>query len=162
MAHEVYFKRLYKVAELCKALGGVEAADVHMIEATDDATWGWGGPRKVAKLGAEGVTEAWLAATMPLMMGEDVAEFKAEGGVVFKKAQNKLGKILTTAMRAAAEFGGDHAAFMASPVGMEMTTFKVGVVAAAEEAVDASAVKRGAEEAAGGGPAAKRCLSYFK
>ena len=156
MAHEVYFKRLYKVAELCKALGGVEAADVHMIEATDDATWGWGGPRKVAKLGAEGVTEAWLAATMPLMMGEDVAEFKAEGGVVFKKAQNKLGKILTTAMRAAAWFEGNHAAFMASTVGKEMTTFRVGVVE------EASAVKRSAEGAAGGGPAAKRCLSYFK
>jgi hypothetical protein len=45
-----------------------------MIEATDDATWGWGGPRKVAKLAESGgkVTEAWLAATMPLMMGEDV------------------------------------------------------------------------------------------
>jgi hypothetical protein len=158
MAHEVYFKRLYKVAELCKALGGVEAADVHMIEATDDATWGWGGPRKVAKLAENDgkVTEAWLAATMPLMMGEDVAEFKAEGGVVFKKAQNKLGKILTTAMRAAAWFEGNHAAFMASTVGKEMTTFRVGVVE------EASAVKRSAEEAAGGGPAAKRCLSYFK
>jgi hypothetical protein len=173
MAHEVYFKRLFKVAELCKALGGVEAADVHMIEATDDATWGWGGPRKVAKLAAEGVTEAWVAATMPLMMGEDVVEFKAEGGVVFKKAQNKLGKILTTAMRAAAWFEGNHAAFMASAVGMEMTTFKVGVVASAaeperasEEAAEAAdgggggAAKRGAEGAAGGGPAAKRSLSY--
>ena len=40
MAHEVYFRRLYRVAELCKALGGVEAEDVHMIKATDDATWG--------------------------------------------------------------------------------------------------------------------------
>jgi hypothetical protein len=49
---------------------------------------------------------------------------------------------------------------MASPVGKEMTTFKVGVVASA--GAEASAVKRGAEEAAGGGPAAKRCLSYFK
>jgi hypothetical protein len=128
----------------------------------------------VAKLGAEGVTEAWVAATMPLMMGEDVVEFKAVGGVEFKNAQNKLGKILTTAMRAAAWFEGNHAAFMASAVGMEMTTFKVGVVASAaeperasEEAAEAAvegggggAAKRGADGAAGGGPAAKRSLSY--
>jgi hypothetical protein len=76
-------------------------------------------------------------------------------------------------MRAAAWFEGNHAAFMASAVGMEMTTFKVGVVASAaeperasEEAAEAAdgggggAAKRGAEGAAGGGPAAKRSLSY--
>ena len=152
MAQEGYFSKLWKVAEFCKELGGVEASDVHIIEGTDDGTWGWGGPRKGPKLGAEGVTEEWLAATMPLMMGEDVVEFKEAGGVEFKKGQNKLGKILTTAMRAAAAFGGDHAAFMASEGGIEMVNFKVVVVGA----VGGLSPKRVAEEAAEDAPEAKR------
>ena len=74
------------------------------------------------------------------------------GGVEFKKGQNKLGKILTTAMRAAAAFGGDHAAFMASEGGIEMVKFKVVVVGA----VGGLSPKRVAEEAAEDAPEAKR------
>jgi hypothetical protein len=114
LRYEAYFARLFQVAEFCEKKEGVSADRVHIIEATDDGTWGWGGPRKAPKL-AEGeeVTEAYLAAKMPLMMGGEVAVFQAEGGVEFKGGKNKLGKILTEAMRATVAHKGDHTALVA-------------------------------------------------
>lgn len=150
LGYEGYFTRLFQVAEFCEKKEGVSADRVHIIEATDDGTWGWGGPRKAPKL-AEGeeVTEAYLAAKMPLMMGGEVAVFQAEGGVEFKGGKNKLGKILTEAMRATVAHKGDHTAFVAGAGALALKVVVVESKRAAGEVVVGSpkrAAGEGAEE----------------
>ena len=152
LRYEAYFARLFQVAEFCEKKEGVSADRVHIIEATDDGTWGWGGPRKAPKL-AEGeeVTEAYLAAKMPLMMGGEVAVFQAEGGVEFKGGKNKLGKILTEAMRATVAHKGDHTALVAGALALKVVV--VESKRAAGEVVVGSPKRAAGEGAAGEGAA---------
>ena len=105
---EASFKQLGWIWDFCEKKG-VAAKDVLVVEATDDSTWG-AGLRDLPKLAAgDEITEAYLAAKIPLLA--EAAVFEADGSFEFKGGKNKLGKILSRLGQTVAAAKGNHAAF---------------------------------------------------